>query len=103
MQCARCQHENPPESNLCLGCGPRQGLQCASGGSELQAGSRFCNNCGHAVTAGPVSEAPSSGKSGCSVEILPSDTPRSHPLRSLFEVPLAAEGGVRYENVGDAV
>src|SRR5262249_37651583 len=56
MQCARCQHENPPGSNFCLGCGARLGLRCASCGSELPAESRFCNKCGHAVTAGVVSE-----------------------------------------------
>jgi double zinc ribbon protein len=41
MQCPQCQHENPPESNFCLGCGNRLGLQCASCGSELSAGSRY--------------------------------------------------------------
>ena len=50
MPCPRCQHENPPGSNFCLGCGARLGLQCASCGNELPAGSRFCNKCGHAVT-----------------------------------------------------
>src|SRR5262249_32179921 len=38
--------------NFCLGCGTRLGLQCASCGSELPPGSRFCNKCGHAVTSG---------------------------------------------------
>jgi class 3 adenylate cyclase/tetratricopeptide (TPR) repeat protein len=56
MQCARCQHENPSESNFCLGCGTRLGLQCASCGNELPAGSRFCNKCGHAVSARDDSE-----------------------------------------------
>ncbi len=51
MQCARCQHENPSESNFCLGCGTRLGLPCAACGNELPPGSRFCNKCGHAVGA----------------------------------------------------
>jgi class 3 adenylate cyclase/tetratricopeptide (TPR) repeat protein len=51
MQCARCQHENPSESNFCLGCGSRLGLQCSACGNELPPGSRFCNKCGHAVSA----------------------------------------------------
>jgi class 3 adenylate cyclase/tetratricopeptide (TPR) repeat protein len=51
MQCARCQHENPSESNFCLGCGTRLGLRCASCSSDLPAGSRFCNKCGQPVQA----------------------------------------------------
>src|SRR4029453_14200079 len=43
MTCPRCQHENPAGSNFCLGCGTRLGLQCASCGSDLPPGSRFCN------------------------------------------------------------
>src|SRR5262245_21780036 len=56
MQCPRCQYENPPESNFCLGCGNRLGVQCASCGSELPAGSRFCNKCGLAIGARANSE-----------------------------------------------
>ena len=56
MPCPRCQHENPPGSNFCLGCGARLGLQCASCGNELPAGSRFCNKCGHAVTGAADSD-----------------------------------------------
>jgi class 3 adenylate cyclase/tetratricopeptide (TPR) repeat protein len=51
MKCPRCQHESPPESNFCLGCGARLGLTCASCGTPLPAGSRFCNRCGTPVTA----------------------------------------------------
>jgi class 3 adenylate cyclase len=56
MTCPRCQRENPSESNFCLGCGARLGLQCASCGNELPPGSRFCNKCGHAVSAHADSE-----------------------------------------------
>jgi zinc ribbon protein len=27
MKCPRCQYENPPESNFCLGCGTRLGAR----------------------------------------------------------------------------
>jgi class 3 adenylate cyclase/tetratricopeptide (TPR) repeat protein len=63
MTCPRCQHENPPGSNFCLGCGARLGLTCSSCGTVLPAGSRFCNKCGTAVTtatAAPPSPSPQS-------------------------------------------
>src|SRR5438132_8282427 len=52
MKCPRCQYENPPGSNFCLGCGTRLGATCSACGNDLPAGSRFCNKCGT-----PVSEA----------------------------------------------
>jgi class 3 adenylate cyclase/tetratricopeptide (TPR) repeat protein len=58
MKCRRCQHENPSESNFCLGCGTGLGVQCAPCGNELPPGSRFCNKCGHAVSARSASERP---------------------------------------------
>ena len=51
VDCPRCQHENPPGSNFCLGCGARLELTCASCGTDLTAGSRFCNKCGTPVKA----------------------------------------------------
>jgi len=51
MKCPRCQHENPTESNFCLGCGTRFSISCGSCGKELPAGSRFCNMCGSPVAA----------------------------------------------------
>ena len=48
MQCPRCQQQNPPKSNFCLGCGGRVALTCGSCGTPLPAGSRFCNKCGTA-------------------------------------------------------
>src|SRR4029450_9253661 len=50
MKCPRCQYENPPGSNFCLGCGTRLGATCIACGNELPAGSRFCNKCGTPVT-----------------------------------------------------
>src|SRR5215510_14406681 len=51
MTCTRCQHENPPGSNFCLGCGARLSVACSSCKTELPPGSRFCNKCGTPVTA----------------------------------------------------
>ena len=56
MKCARCQYENPPGSNFCLGCGTRLGATCGACGNDLPAGSRFCNKCGTPVTA-PAGQA----------------------------------------------
>jgi class 3 adenylate cyclase/tetratricopeptide (TPR) repeat protein len=56
MKCPSCQHENPPESNFCLGCGIRLPLRCSSCGADLPAGSRFCNKCGHPAGAQAASD-----------------------------------------------
>src|SRR5437870_2773161 len=50
MKCPRCQYENPPGSNFCLGCGTRLSATCGACGNDLPAGSRFCNKCGQAVS-----------------------------------------------------
>ncbi len=50
MKCPRCQYENPPGSNFCLGCGTRLGATCGACGNDLPAGSRFCNKCGTPVS-----------------------------------------------------
>jgi class 3 adenylate cyclase/tetratricopeptide (TPR) repeat protein len=57
MKCPRCQHENPPGSNFCLGCGTRLAATCSACGNELPAGSQFCNKCGTPVT-GEATEQP---------------------------------------------
>ncbi len=57
MKCPRCQHENPPESNFCLGCGSRLSLTCVSCRTDLPVGSRFCNKCGAPVKAEPAAQA----------------------------------------------
>ncbi len=56
MKCPRCQHENPPGSNFCLGCGTHLGAACDACGNDLPAGSRFCNKCGTPVSA-PAGQA----------------------------------------------
>jgi len=57
MPCSRCQHENPPDSKFCLGCGASLGLPCTSCGAGLPARSRFCNKCGTPVKREPTSQA----------------------------------------------
>ncbi len=36
MKCSRCQYENPPGSNFCLGCGTRLGATCGACGNLEQ-------------------------------------------------------------------
>ncbi len=50
MKCPRCEHDNPAESNFCLGCGARFSISCGSCDKDLPPGSRFCNKCGTPVT-----------------------------------------------------
>jgi hypothetical protein len=50
MKCPRCQQDNLPGSNFCLGCGTRLGATCGACGKDLPAGSRFCNKCGSPVS-----------------------------------------------------
>ncbi|PYM91318.1 MAG: hypothetical protein DME04_19410 [Candidatus Rokuibacteriota bacterium] len=56
MKCPRCQNENPPGSNFCLGCGARLGATCGACGNDLPVGSRFCNKCGAPVSDGSSGE-----------------------------------------------
>jgi class 3 adenylate cyclase len=53
VKCPRCQGDNPPGSNFCLGCGHRLSTACGACGAELPGGSRFCNKCGAPVAAEP--------------------------------------------------
>src|SRR2546429_7015754 len=57
MTCPRCQDENPPGSNFCLGCGARLGATCGAFGNGLPVGSRFCNKCGIPVSGESVGQA----------------------------------------------
>jgi class 3 adenylate cyclase/tetratricopeptide (TPR) repeat protein len=52
LKCSRCEYDNPPASNFCLGCGARLGATCGGCGNDLPAGSRFCNKCGTPVSGG---------------------------------------------------
>ena len=57
MRCLRCQQENPPGSNFCLGCGSRLGDTCRLCGAVLVAAARFCIKCGIALE-GQASDSP---------------------------------------------
>jgi class 3 adenylate cyclase len=59
MKCPRCQQENPPGSNFCLGCGTGlASATCAACGNDLPTGSRFCNKCGTPVAGQARGQAP---------------------------------------------
>src|SRR5256886_23276 len=57
MTCPRCQDENPPGSNFCLGCGARLGATCGACGNDLPVGSRFCSKCGIPVSGESAGQA----------------------------------------------
>jgi class 3 adenylate cyclase/tetratricopeptide (TPR) repeat protein len=46
VDCAGCQHENPPESRFCESCGAELAAACAQCGASLSPAARFCNQCG---------------------------------------------------------
>ena len=59
MKCPRCQQENPPGSNFCLGCGTGlASATCAACGNDLPTGSRFCNKCGTPMAGQARGQAP---------------------------------------------
>src|SRR2546422_11333617 len=57
MTCPRCQDENPPGSNFCLGCGARLGATCGACGNDLPVGARVCNKCGVPVSGESAGQA----------------------------------------------
>jgi len=83
MRCLRCQQENPPGSNFCLGCGARLGLTCGLCGAALVAGARFCNKCGISLEA----QAPDSRFS----------SPASYTPKHLAERILTSKGALEGE------
>ena len=52
MQCARCQHENPPQAKFCEECATLLGRACSNCGSRLFEAAKFCPQCGHSVGGG---------------------------------------------------
>jgi class 3 adenylate cyclase/tetratricopeptide (TPR) repeat protein len=46
MTCAVCHRDNPPESEVCLGCGARLARGCPACGARPPANSSFCTQCG---------------------------------------------------------
>jgi class 3 adenylate cyclase len=84
MKCSRCQHENPPGSNFCLGCGTRLSAACSACGNDLPAGSRFCNKCG----------TPVSGESAKQPRF---DAPESYTPKHLAERIINSKGALEGE------
>jgi class 3 adenylate cyclase/tetratricopeptide (TPR) repeat protein len=62
MRCARCGHDNPAGSRFCLECGQALTLACEICGAALPAGAKFCNACGAPVgeRGGATGTAPAS-------------------------------------------
>jgi class 3 adenylate cyclase len=52
MQCARCQHENPPQAKFCEECATLLGRACSNCGNRLFEAAKFCPQCGHPVGGG---------------------------------------------------
>src|SRR5216684_3986833 len=52
MQCARCQHENPPQAKVCEECATLLGRACSNCGSPVRESAKFCTQCGHSVEGG---------------------------------------------------
>src|SRR5712664_535867 len=52
MQCARCQHENPPQAKVCEECATLLGRACSNCGSPLFETAKFCTQCGHSIEGG---------------------------------------------------
>jgi class 3 adenylate cyclase/tetratricopeptide (TPR) repeat protein len=55
MHCARCDAENPPDARFCGACGASRDAVCSQCGTVLQAGRRFCTDCGFDL--GPAATA----------------------------------------------
>jgi len=60
MTCPRCRQDSPEHATFCPGCGTRLVRSCASCGTELRAGARFCLQCGQPVGTPPRSASPAS-------------------------------------------
>ena len=85
MKCSQCQHDNPPGSNFCSGCGARVVVTCSGCGNDLSAGSRFCNKCGTPVSGGE------------SVAPAPFASPASYTPKHLAERILTSKSAVEGE------
>src|SRR3954454_13434934 len=60
MTCSQCGYVNPPDAQLCEGCGHELSpapKTCPDCGTANSATARFCNSCGHAFGAKTASAA----------------------------------------------
>ncbi|HEX9819627.1 MAG TPA: adenylate/guanylate cyclase domain-containing protein, partial [Methylomirabilota bacterium] len=56
MQCARCQHDNPPPAKFCQECGAGLVASCRKCRAALPGSAKFCLECGESVAARPGGE-----------------------------------------------
>jgi len=52
MQCARCQHQNPPQAKFCEECATPLARTCSNCGNALSRTAKFCPECAHPVVTG---------------------------------------------------
>ncbi len=57
MQCARCQHENPPQAKFCIECAAPLAQLCTNCATHLPPGAKFCPECAHPTGARPTAES----------------------------------------------
>lgn len=57
MKCPRCQNENPPGSKFCSDCGGALTLRCPCCDHLVPQESRFCSICGHLLSEKPVRDS----------------------------------------------
>lgn len=86
MQCPRCRQDNRDEARFCRECGLALGNSCTTCGSYLDAGSKYCDNCGAAAPViGPEFSAPILSRS-------PFFHAPSHLAKSIFTSEASQEG-----------
>lgn len=59
MKCPGCQHDNPPDLEVCVSCGARLTPVCGACGTHPSPGASFCPQCGT-----PLQTARTSGQIG---------------------------------------
>src|SRR3990172_1477590 len=83
MKCARCQHENPPQSKFCIDCAAPLARACGNCGTALPASAKFCPECAHPAAV-PASHPPFAA-------------PEAYPPRHLAEKILTSRSAVEGE------
>src|SRR5712691_9063291 len=102
MQCPRCQFDNPPTVNFCVGGGARLERRCPACGAEAQPTFKFCGQYGAALGAlEPVSAPAPMAKAQVyrhQEATIPSYTPR-HLAEKILTARSALEGERRQVTV----
>src|SRR5262245_16941466 len=118
MNCAACQHENPPASAFCEECGARLERRCPGCGSPCTPTAKFCRSCGASLAAGAPA-TPESPVARKVVTIVFADLIGSTSLHERLDpesvnrvmdryhravrVPVEAHGGTVVQLLGDGV